>query len=227
MKSWVVGLAWVLLSTIVQAQPGGAPASQISNDRSVDVAAQSERTPERAGVGLAPSEGLKRAMMPFDQAKRQSDDLTDADRLALKVGGSRAAASCLRVTPEDVTAMPEPAELLALARLCLFGRQFPQAQKAATRYLQLDLAIGRRSARELLTQAFLGLHDTSNAAIQVRSLLNETSYDASLHTLLMQVVGAGALRRGDWMHLTLDLCAAEISHGFEAARHWQRLSGTG
>ena len=215
MRIVTAGLVWVLMSISVQAQLHGAPRSQGSRVDSANETSQAIGGSDQPSAKLAPSEELKAAMMPFDQARHQSDDLTEADKLALKVGRGRAAASCAGTTVESVTAAAGPAELLALARLCLFGQQFARAQTAATRYLQLDLTVGRRSAEELLTQAFLGLHDASNAAIQVRSLLSEVSYDGSLQTLLMEVVGTGALRQGDWMHLTQDLCSAEIRNGLK------------
>ena len=204
-----------LVSSLFRAQIDAASPLHQPQGGSAPGTSQVIQVTPQASSQFPPSEELKTAMMPFDQARRQPDDLTDADRLALKVGRNRAAAACLRTSPQAGTVALAPAELLALARLCLLGQQFQQAQKASTRYLQLDMKDGRRTAQELLTQAFLGMHDTGNAAIQVRSLLGEATYDASLQSLLMQVIGAGALRGGDWMHLTRDLCAAEMSNSLK------------
>ncbi len=221
MHQLVASAVALLASTMVWAQSGATASLDQQQTRGNAGSAQVVQPGPRISPQLTPSEELKSAMIPFDQARRQPDDLTEADVLALRVGRNQAAPACVRIHA-DGTANIAPAELLALSRLCLFGHQFLQARNAATQYLQLELEPDRRTAKELLTQAFLGLHDTSNAAVQVRSLLGETTYDASLHTLLMQVIGTGALRQGDWLHLTDDLCAAEISDSLK-----QLEAGTG
>src|ERR1700678_2604982 len=43
---------------------------------------------------LSPSEAYKAALAPFQAARAQPDDLTDADRFALQIGIARASLDC-------------------------------------------------------------------------------------------------------------------------------------
>jgi hypothetical protein len=142
---------------------------------------------------MPPSEELKSSTAPFIAARAQPDDMTQADLLALGVGVSRAAQACLRLEPAQEEWAKNPDELLALARLCLFGRQYEPARKADLRYLALPAPPEREKAILLLTQVFLRLNDPVNAAAQIFTLELVYPYDAQIHYATDQVIDAGAL----------------------------------
>ncbi len=106
---------------------------------------------------MPPSEELKAATAPFEAARAQPDDLTDADRLALRVGVSRSAQACLALQPSLASLSSQSDELLAFSRLCIFGQQFEPARQGAVQYLTLPATPKREMALLLLVQAFLGL----------------------------------------------------------------------
>jgi hypothetical protein len=148
--------------------------------------AQTQQEPQP----LSPSEALRRAMDPFNQARSQNGDLTDADKLALSLGETRASQSCLSLASESLSASPDPAEILALGKLCLFGQQFEPARATLVRYLALPSPPERETALILLTRAFLGLKSPGSAAIQVLSLLRDYPYDAQIHYTVDQAISA-------------------------------------
>jgi hypothetical protein len=139
---------------------------------------------------LSPSEALRWAMDPFDQARSQNGDLTDADKLALSLGETRAAQDCLSLTSASPSAPLDPAEILALGKLCLFGQQFEPARATLVRYLALPSPPERETALILLTRAFLGLKSPGSAAVQVLSLVRDYPYDANIHSTADQVISA-------------------------------------
>jgi len=139
---------------------------------------------------LSPSEALRWAMDPFDQARSQDGDLTDADKLALGLGMERAAHDCRLLTSASPSAPLAPAEILALGRLCLFGREFEPARATLVNYLALPSPPEREAALILLTRAFLGIKSPGSAAIQVLSLVRDYPYDAQIHTAADQVISA-------------------------------------
>jgi len=135
---------------------------------------------QEARPALSPSEALRAAMDPFNQARAQNNDLTDADRLALSMGMARASRDCVALsaaTELDV----RPDERLALGRLCLFGQQFEPARAALVGYLALPAPAEREAALILLERAFLGLDEVGSAYAQVLSLVQDYSYDGQIH----------------------------------------------
>jgi hypothetical protein len=167
---------------------------------------------QQAGSQLSPSEALRVAMDPFNQARGQNNDLTDADKLALSLGITRAAHDCLALTadPKDLT--KDAAQKLALGRLCLFGQQFEPARAALVEYLVLPAPPEREAAMVLLARAFLGLKELNSAYAQVLSLLHDYHYpyDAQIHLAADAVIDASEGWDSDpekqlnWM--AMDLC---------------------
>ena len=162
-----------------------------------------------SGTPLSPSEAYKSAMAPFNAAKAQPGDLTDADKLALGIGMARATRDCLALSAENSTLATDPKELLALAELCIFGQQYEPARATLVKYLALPEPPERKLALVLLIRALLGLNAPDSAEPQVRSLLRDYAYDAQIHFAIDQVID-GLEARSAWANqLALQLCATQ------------------
>ena len=168
--------------------------------------------PPLAPVQLPPSEELKAAVQPLAATRAQPDDLTQADLLAYTVGVGRAGQACLRLQSslEDLVAQPD--EMLALARLCVYGLQYQPGQKVVWRYLKLPSPPDRETALLLLTKAFLGLNDPVNAAYQILAIERDYPYDAQIHLAIEQDVQLGTLLGDESNAQVLNLCADQISN---------------
>ena len=145
---------------------------------------------QQAQPQLSPSEAFRAAMDPFTQAREQNGDLTEADKLALSLGIARAAQDCQALTAPPHPSPPDPAQKLALGRLCLFGQQYAQASASLEGYLALLSPPDRETALILLVRAFLGLKSPGSAAIQVYSLFRDYPYDAQIHTAADEAISA-------------------------------------
>jgi len=150
-------------------------------------------------------------MDPFDQARSQNGDLTDADKLALSLGETRAAQTCLPLTSASASAPLDPAELLALGKLCLFGQQFEPARTTLVRYLALTSPPERETALILLTRAFLGLKSPGSAATQVLSLFRDYPYDAAIHSTADQAISANEVAPPLVVAYALPLCKKQAA----------------
>jgi len=150
-------------------------------------------------------------MDPFDQARAQNGDLTVADKLALSLGETRAAHDCLSLTAASAAAALEPAETLALGKLCLFGQQFEPARATLVRYLALPTPPERETALILLTRAFLGLKSPGSAAIQVMSLTRDYPYDTAIHSATDQAISANEIARPLLRFYALPLCKKQTA----------------
>ena len=137
---------------------------------------------------MPPTEAFRYAMAPYNDARQQPDDLTDADRWALSISITRAATECAKYIPFDLP--KEETELLAMGRLCLLGRQYEQAREALIEYLKNPTAPERAVGFLLLARTFLGLGWLSSAESSVESMLSEYPYDANTHFALDLVVDA-------------------------------------
>ena len=159
---------------------------------------------------LPPSEALKAATAPYNAARAQPNDLTDADMLALGVGVERASHDCgaLQASLDALTKQPD--ELIALARLCIFGQQFEPARAVAVRYLTLPSMPQREMALLLLVQAFLGLKNPTNAAEQVFTLERDFAYDTQIYFAADQVILAAGLMGDQQNAQVLQLCGDQL-----------------
>lgn len=145
---------------------------------------------QEAGPQLSPSESLRAAMDPFEQARSQNNDLTEADRLALSLGMARASRDCVALTAAPQGFAKDAGQWLALGRLCVFGQQFEPARAALVNYLAVPAAPEREAALGLLVRAFLGLNEQGSAYAQVLSLLSDFPYDAQTHLAADLVISA-------------------------------------
>ncbi len=164
---------------------------------------------QQAPPPLPPSEALAAAMGPFNAARAQADDLTAADTLALGVGISRAARDCAALTakPEDDT--HNAPEVLALAKLCLFGQQFDPARAAAVRYIALADPKEHEPALLILIRAFLGLKEPGSALPQWRSLVLNFPYDANIQFAGDQILDATAGASPGYNDMALQVCGKQ------------------
>jgi hypothetical protein len=158
---------------------------------------------------LSPSEAYKEALAPFNAAKAQQDDLTDADRFALEDGMAIASRDCLAISAKPVAFADNDSELIALGQLCIFGQQYEPARSALVTYLGLPNTAERKLALVLLVRAFLGLQQPVSAEAQVRSLLRDYPYDAQTHFAIDQVLDALEGVREDYNDLALGLCTTQ------------------
>jgi hypothetical protein len=153
----------------------------LTSDR---VFAQENSTP------LSPAEAYKAALAPFNAAKAQRDDLTDADKFALGIGMAQAARGCLALSADPSAFATDAKELLALGQLCIFGQKYEPGRAALVRYLALPQPPERKLALVLLVRALIGLGDPDQADVQVSALLNDYPYDAQTHFVIDQVIDA-------------------------------------
>jgi hypothetical protein len=148
------------------------------------VFAQENSTP------LSPSEAYKAALAPFNAAKAQRDDLTDADKFALGIGMAQAARGCLALSADPSPFASDAKELLALGQLCIFGQKYEPARASLVKYLALPQPPERKLALVLLVRALIGLGNPDQADVQVSTLLNDYPYDAQTHFVIDQVIDA-------------------------------------
>lgn len=186
--------------------------------------------PQQSNGQLSPSEALKYSLEPFDQARMQDDDLTDADLVALRLGISRASQNCNSLIYTLKAFANDPAQQLAMAKLCLWGRQYENARVALVGYLSLPNPSKRETALLLLVKAFLGLNNLPSARLQVLSLLRDYPYDADIHLVIDEVIGAAEGLNSDvnseQNQLVMDLCKRQVSATLRLLDTNQALQGS-
>jgi hypothetical protein len=129
-------------------------------------------------------------MAPFNAAKAQPDDLTDADKFALGIGMAHASRDCLTLSADTSAFGTNEKELIALSELCIFGQQYEPARATLVKYLALPEPPERKLALVLLIRVLLGLGEPDGAYLQVSSLLHDYPYDAQIHPAIDQVIDA-------------------------------------
>ncbi len=160
----------------------------LASDR---VLAQGNSTP------LSPSEAYKAALAPFNAAKAQPDDLTDADKFALGIGEAQASRDCLALSANTSAFATDAKELLALGELCIFGQSYEPARAILVQYLALPQPPERKLALVLLVRAQLGRGALDEADLLLSTLLNDYPYDAQTHFAIDQVIAALEAVDGD------------------------------
>ncbi len=139
---------------------------------------------------LSPSEAYKAALAPFNAARAQRDDLTEADKFALGIGMAQAARGCLALSADPSSFASEAKELLALGQLCMFGQKYEPARATLVKYLALPQPPERKLALVLLVRALIGVGNPDQADLEVTTLLNDYPYDAQTHFVIDQVIDA-------------------------------------
>jgi hypothetical protein len=137
---------------------------------------------------LIPTEAYKAALAPYQQTRSQMNDLTDADKSALRIGMAQASRDCLMLSSNLAAYSGNAKELFGLGQLCLFGRQFESARGALVSYLALPQPPQKEQALALLVRTFLGLESPLSAEAQVDSLLRDYPYDPIVNDSIDQVI---------------------------------------
>lgn len=188
----------------------------LANDR---LMAQGNPTP------LSPSQAYKEVMAPFNAAKAQPDDLTDADKFALAIGMAKASRDCLALSADASAFAGDPKELLDLSELCIFGRQYELARTTLVRYLALPQPPERKLALLLLVRALLGLNEPDSAEPQVHSLLQSYPYDAQIHFAIDQVIDSAEGVNAFLNDRALQLCATQNAETLPLLSSGRALEG--
>jgi hypothetical protein len=158
---------------------------------------------------LSPSEAYKAAMAPFNAARAQPGDLTEADKLALGIGMADASRNCRALSGDNSAYATDPKELLALSELCIFGQQYEPARATLVRYLAVPEPPEKKLALVLLVRALLGLDAPNSAEAEVRSLLRDYPYDAQIHFAIDQVIDGLEGENPGFNQLALQLCTTQ------------------
>ena len=157
----------------------------------------------------SPTDSYRAAFEPYNATRSQPNDLTDADRFALNLGMTRAYHDCAKLSTKISAFENDEKELFSLGQLCIFGKQYEMARVALVRYLTLPQQPKREQALVLLTRTFLGLNTIESAAAQVRTLLLVFPYDASIHSVINEVIDRTEGESGYLNKLTEELCVAQ------------------
>jgi hypothetical protein len=138
----------------------------------------------------------------------------------------RAASDCVALKAAPESFVHDTAQLMALGRLCLFGRQFEPARTTLLEYLSLASPTQRELGLVLLARAFLGLNNPYNALAQVRSLLSDFPYDAQIHSAADQVIGATEGMNPEFTTLAMELCAKQRAATLPLLENGRALTGS-
>jgi hypothetical protein len=174
---------------------------------------------------LSPTESYKAALAPFTETRSQANDFTDADKFALRIGIAQASRDCVALSSDVSSFSGDAQQLSALAQLCIFGQQFEPARTTLVSYLASPQPPQREQALLLLVRAYLGLKEPENAAAQVRWLLIDYPYSASIHVAIDQVienVEGDSAHPNDLIH---ELCAKQNAATLPLLRTGKILDG--
>jgi hypothetical protein len=180
---------------------------------------------QTSSTKLSPSEAYKAAMAPFNAAKAQPGDLTDADKFALGIGMADALRNCLALSADISAFAADPKELLALSELCIFGQQYEPARLTLEKYLELPAPTERKLALVLLVRALLGLNEPNAAEAEVRGLLHDYPYDAQIHFAVDQVIDGLEGESPGFNRLALQLCAMQNANTLPLLTSGKALEG--
>ena len=174
---------------------------------------------------LSPREAFANAMQPFNELRSQPDDLTDSDKIALRIGEIRAAHECQTLLLVRGGFSDNPEELLSLGRLCIFGQQYEAARTTLVRYLALPKPPEREAALLLLVRAFLGVGASESAAFQVYSLLRDYPYDSQIDIAVDEVISSTEGLTPRLNQMALQLCAKQFAGTFTLLSSGKGLPG--
>ena len=149
---------------------------------------------------LSPLAAYEQATRPIEIVHRSVGNWSDSETASLAVAIKNGAEACGARKPEDFTGD----ELIAYARLCSLGIQWPTVDLAATRYIeskdelkpQLALAYGMKLEAELQAQALPQIVATAKA------MLSNVPYDG--------IVDAAINEAFDYMQLAYSSSSLEL-----------------
>jgi hypothetical protein len=132
---------------------------------------------------LSPEAAYEQATRPLEITRRSIENWSEAETAALGVAVQQAKEQCAARTPDQYTGE----DLIAYARLCSLGKQWPTVQKAATLYLNVTHRTGPEAkpasafpglpqAYAYMIEASLRLNDSTAALITAREMLSAVPY---------------------------------------------------
>ena len=151
----------------------------------------SAQAPPATPSQLSPQAAYDQATKPVEIIHRSVSNWSDVEQASLSVAVTNAKAACATRKPEDYTGD----QLIAFARLCSLGLNFPAVLTAATQYIaapdpkpQLALA-----SYGLKIEAALHLHDRELIVSTARALLTAVPYDATADSAINEALDYLAL----------------------------------
>jgi hypothetical protein len=173
---------------------------------------------------MSPTDAYLYAMEPFNNARSAPDDLTDADKWALGISIARANEQCEVLKIQKF----QEEDLLAMGKLCIFGRDYEPARTYLINYIALPQPKAPEVGRLLLARAFVGLGSISSAETQMESLVSLFPYDASIHLGIDMVIdAASASDATDDLAVVPRLNELQLPHIFDALAQGGSLTGNG
>jgi hypothetical protein len=136
--------------------------------------ARSTAQPSAAQAMERPGDVYKKLMQPLDQVRSSLDNWSPAELAALAAGIKRAQEYCGQVAPGSVGGD----DLYQLARVCLVGQRWNDADAAASAYIKSASQPYQAHAYAIRVNALLNLKDTTMAVEVARSMLRSVPYDA-------------------------------------------------
>ena len=132
---------------------------------------------------LSPQAAYEQATRPLEITRRSIENWSESETAALAVAVQQAKEQCSARTPSQYTGE----DLIAYARLCALGQQWPSVQEAARLYLDATHKIGPEekpaAASPGLPQAYaymvdssLHLNDAATALVAAREMLRTVPY---------------------------------------------------
>src|SRR5882757_4397970 len=123
-----------------------------------------------------PGNVYKELMQPLDQVRSSMDNWSPAELTALAAGVKRAQEYCGQVAPGSVGGD----DLYQLARVCLVGQRWNDADAAASAYIKSASQPYQAHAYAIRINALLNLKDKTMAVEVARSMLHSVPYDATV-----------------------------------------------
>ncbi|MGB7352921.1 MAG: hypothetical protein WA374_14725 [Acidobacteriaceae bacterium] len=218
----VLLLAVLSAGAAAQQTPGTLPPAKPPS--TVPAATSGSEAQTSSPPFMTPVAAYQYAMEPFNDARNAPDDLTDADKWALRIGMQRANRQCEVLKVQKLIGE----DLLTLGKLCLFGQDFEPARETLIAYLESPAPQSPEVGRLLLLRAFLGLHQIAAAESQVESLLSAFPYDASIHLGFDQIDDAAAASMSaDDLGVIDRLNEQQLPHILDALAAGGSLKGNG
>jgi hypothetical protein len=134
--------------------------------------AQSTSAPD--APHLSPQSAYEQVMRPLEITRRAISNWSDAETTALAIAVKQATEACAARTPDQFSGD----DLIAYARLCALGQQWPTVNIAATRYITSTDSSKPQLAQAYALQVGAALHTNDPKAILADSLamLNAVPY---------------------------------------------------
>ena len=140
------------------------------------------QTPQ-APPQLSPQSAYEQATRPLEITRRSIENWSESETAALAVAVKQAKEQCSSRTPSQYTGE----DLIAYARLCALGQQWPSVQEAARLYLDATHRTGPEAkpapafpglpqAYAYLVDSSLHLNDAATALVAAREMLRTVPY---------------------------------------------------